>query len=251
MKKFVSMTAVLMLASACSTVGYQPTPYDRTAAGITNIAVVENALPAEVGTQKLATNGGNLAGAMAAQAGLAGVLVGAAIAGVEAGIEAGQRTRIRAALATQSFNGEAIFDTALEAELKGLSYTTSTITIARETNRAAVVVQPNPSAEAGTAVLDVAGVNYGYQLVGGGTQWRPFVILNVKMVDAKDPKKILMDNQVVYNPVARPTVTVNIPPDEKYAFQKIEDLEADPVRAAEGLKVALEATAKATAQLLR
>jgi hypothetical protein len=250
MKKRVSGVAMLVLLSGCAT-PYQPVPFDRTATGVSKIIVVENALPPEPGTQKLATNGGNMASAAAAQGGLAGLVVAAAAAGIEAGIEAGQRGKVRAALATQNFNGEAIFDAALDAELKGLNYTTSTVAIARESNRSAVVVPANPTAETGSAVLDVAGINYGYQLVGGGTQWRPFVNLNVRLVDAKDPKKVLMDNQVVYNPVARPAVIVNIPPDEKYAFAKIEDLEADPAKAAEGLKVALEAAAKATAQLLR
>jgi hypothetical protein len=250
MKKLVCSISLLALAGACAT-PYQPVPFDRTANGVSKIAVVENALPADPGTQKLATNGGNMASAAASQGGLAGLIVAAAAAGIEAGIEAGQRGKVRAALATQSFNGEAIFDAALDAELRGLNYATSTVAIARATNRAAVIVPANPSAEAGSAVLDVAGVNYGYQLVGGSTQWRPFVNLNVRVVDAKDPKKILMDNQVVYNPVARPVNTVNIPPDEKYSFAKIEDLEADPTKAAEGLKAALEAAAKATAQLLR
>jgi hypothetical protein len=250
MKKFFCGTAVLALVAGCAT-PYQPTPFDRTATGVNKIAIVENALPEEVGTQKLATNGQNMASAMGAQLGLAGVLVGAAIAGVEAGIEAGQRTKIRAALATQNFNGEAIFDAALEGGLREQNFALSTVSIPREKNRAKLTIANNPASEAGQAVLDVNALNYGYQLVGGGTQWRPFVVIDVRLLDAKDTTKVLMDNQVVYNPVARPTVTVNIPPDEKYSFAKIEDLEADPVKAAEGLKIALEAAAKATANLLR
>ena len=44
---------------------------------------------------------------------------------------------------------------------------------------------------------------------------------------------------------------VNIAPNEIYAFNKIEDIEANPELAAEGLKEALEETAKAVAQLLQ
>ena len=71
------------------------------------------------------------------------------------------------------------------------------------------------------------------------------------MVDRKDPKKILLDNKITYNPVVKSDVTVSIPVDEAFAFQKIDDLEANPTKAAEGLEAALRATAKATADLLR
>jgi hypothetical protein len=250
MKRLFCVLTALSVMAGCAT-PYQPTPFDRTAAGVTKIVVVEDALGAEVGTRKLATNGQNLGSAMASQFGLAGVLVAAAAAGVEAGIEAGQRNRIRAALATQNFNGEAIFDAALESALTKNGFTLATTIIARESNRGLLVIGSNPNAEAGAAILDANVSNYGYQLVGGTTQWRPFVAMTVRLVDPKDTKKLLMDNAVTYNPVGPTTVTVSISPDEKYAFQKIEDLEADPVRAADGLKVAIEASALATAQLLR
>jgi hypothetical protein len=250
MKKLVVSLSVLALIAGCAT-PYQPTPFDRTAAGVNKITVIEDALPDEVGTRKLATNGQNLTSAVSSQFGLAGIIVAAAAAGVEAGIEAGQRNKIRAALATQNFNGEAIFDAALEAALKGNGFSVDSVALVREKNRSPLVIAANPNAEAGSAILDVNSTNFGYQLVGGGTQWRPFVLLTVRLVDPKDPKKLLMDNAVTYNPVGPTTVTVSIAPDEKYAFQKIEDLEADPVRAAEGLKAAIEASALATAQLLR
>jgi hypothetical protein len=250
MKKLVTSATMLALLGACAT-PYQPTPFDRQATGVNKIVVIEDAVPEEVGTRKLATNGQNISSAVAAQAGLAGLLVAGIAAGVEAGIENGQRNRIRTALATQNFKGEAIFDAALETALKGNGFTLETLAVARPTNRVGTVIPPNPSGEAGSGILDANIVNYGFQLVGGTTQWRPFVVVDVKLVDPKDPKKLLMDNAVTYNPVGPTQVTVSISPDEKYAFQKIEDLEADPVRAAEGLKAALEASAVAVGQLLK
>jgi hypothetical protein len=250
MKRLMVCASLLAIVSGCAT-PYQPVPYDRAAAGVTKVVVVEDAMPDEAGTQKLATNGQNMASALGASAGLAGVLVGAAIAGVEAGIEAGQRNKIRAALATQKFDGEAVFDAALEKALKDHNYTVGSISVTRETARGLVKLTPNPNAEPGSAILDVAGFNYGYQLVGGGTQWRPFVTIQAQLTDPKDPTKILLQNFVTYNPVAKPDVMVNIPPDERFAFAKIEDIEADPAKAAEGLRVALEASAIATANLLR
>lgn len=250
MKKLVASLIALASVTGCAT-AYQPTPFDRQASGVTKIVIISDALADEVGTRKLATNGQNITSAVASQFGLAGLVVAAAAAGVEASIESGQRNRIRAALATQNFNGEAIFDAALEKALTDNGFAIASTDVARKPNRMETVIPPNPTAEAGSAILDANAMNYGYQLVGGTTQWRPFVAMTVRLVDPKDPKKLLMDNAVTYNPVGPTQVTVSIAPDEKYAFQKIEDLEADPVRAAEGLKAAIEAAALATANLLR
>jgi outer membrane murein-binding lipoprotein Lpp len=250
MKRLSAAIVLSSLMLAGCVTPYQPVPFDRTATPVSKIAIVDNTLPSEVGTQKMATNGQNMMSA-ASSAGLAGLLVGAVAAGIEAGIESGQRERIQKALATQNFNGEAIFDVALEEALKGNNYSVSTIAIPRTKARELVVVPSNEAAEAGSAVLDTLGFNYGFQLVGNSTQWRPFVTMHVRMVDHKDPKKILLDNMITYNPVVKSAVTVSIPVDESFAFQKIEDLEADPVKAAAGLKAAIEATAKATADLLR
>jgi hypothetical protein len=252
MKRLSASIVLSSLMLAGCVTPYQPVPFDRTATPVTKISVVENALPAEVGTQKLATTGENMASAAGASGGLIGALVVGVIAGaVEANIENTQRKKIQDALASQKFEGEAIFDAALEEALKGHNYQVETIAIARASTRDMIVLTPKADAEAGSAVLDAFGLNYGYQLVGGSTQWRPFVTMKVRLLDHKDPKKILMDNQITYNPVVKNEVTVSIPVDETYAFQKIEDLEADPVRAAEGLRVALQAAAKATADLLR
>jgi len=249
-KEFVLGVAALAM-SACATTQYTPTPFDRTSAGVTSIIVVEDAFPEDPQVQKLATNGANMAGAMAAQAGLAGLLVGAVAAGVEAGIAADQTKRMRTALESQGFDAEAIFDAALEAALTDSGYAHKAMGFTRNKERELIAFVPNANAATGTAVLDVTATGYGYQLVGDGTTWRPFVSAVVRVTDPKDPAKILLDNRVVYNPVATPDVIVNLPADEVYSFEKMEALEADPAKAAEGLRRAIEATAAAVAQLLK
>ena len=237
------------ILSACET-PYTPIPYDREYAGVQTIHVVETSFPDQATTQKLATNGQNMASAMAAGAGLAGVLVGAVAAGIEAGIEAGQRDRIQAALASVGFDGEAVFDAALEAALTDDGYELEVYSADRDRTSEHVKLKPDPAFEDGAGILDVAGVGYGYQLVGGNTQWRPFVSVSVRLSDPHDPENVLMENRVVYNPVATPEVIINISPDGAYAFSDITDIEADPVKAAEGLEVALAATAASVASLL-
>jgi hypothetical protein len=249
--RVIMLGACALVLCACTTTQYTPTPYDRATAGVESIYVVADALPDDAQIQKLATNGANMAGAMAAQAGLAGLLVGAVAAGIEANIAADQTKRMRAALESQGFDGEAIFDAALEAALTESGYTHQAMDFPRNEKRELIVFVANPGSTPGSAVLDVATAGYGYQLVGGGTTWRPFVMTTVRMTDPKDPARILLDNRVVYNPVATPDVIVNLPADEVYSFEKMEALEADPAKAAEGLKRALEATAVAVAQLLK
>lgn len=248
MQKRVISVALAASLAACAT-PYSPIPYDRTSAGVEKVMIIDDAFPDELTTQKLATNGQNMASAMAASAGLAGVLIGAAIAGVEAGIESGQRDRIRAAIG--EFDGEAIFDAALEEALETDGYTLETVEMTRKSNMAYVELVADAEAEPGTAVLDIAGAGYGFQLVSGNTSWRPFVRVGVQMSDSANPELIHLENKVAYNPVATPDVIVNIEADPKYAFNKIEDIEANPELAREGLEAALIASAQGVAQLLK
>ena len=218
--------------------------------GVTTINVVDTAFPEEASTRKLATNGQNMSSAAAAAAPLAGIFVAAIAAGVEANIESGQRTRMRDALTSAGFGGEAVFDLALETALTEAEYELGTYESGREKRIELLELDADPTAEPGDAILDIAGVGYGYQLVGGNTQWRPFVVATVRLVDSLDPQTILMENQVHYNPVATSEAVVNIPPHEDYAFEDVKAIEANPQKASEGLELALEETAKAIANLL-
>jgi hypothetical protein len=249
MKRILASVALMALVTACAT-PYRPIPFDRATSGVSTIQVVEDALVAKPSVRKLATNGQNMASA-AGGYGLAGLVVGLAAAGIEAGIADAQNKKINGALDSQGFDGEAIFDAAFEAELKAQNFEIAANKTARAENHAMVVVTPQADAAAGTAVLDVNGYGYGYQQVGGTKNWRPYVVIVLKMYDAKDPKNVLLDNRVEYNAVVPVPLTVNIPVDETYTFESAEAIAADPVKATEGLKKAIEASARATAQLLK
>ncbi|ESQ76689.1 hypothetical protein [Asticcacaulis sp. AC402] len=249
MKRVLASLALVTLVSGCAT-PYRPIPFDRATSGVSTIQIVEDALPDKANVRKLATNGQNMASATSGL-GLAGLVVGLAAAGIEAGIAADQNKKINGALESQKFDGEAVFDAAFEAELKAQNFEITTNKTARAENRGMVVVAPQADAAAGSAVLDVNGYGYGYQQVGGTKNWRPYIVIVLKMYDAKDPKNVLLDNRVEYNAVAPVPLTVNIPVDETYTFESAEAIAADPVKATEGLKKAIEASARATAQLLK
>ncbi|KJS28128.1 MAG: hypothetical protein VR75_00080 [Hyphomonadaceae bacterium BRH_c29] len=238
----------MVSVAACAT-PYTPIPYDREIAGLDHVSVMDSKLPEKATTQKLATNGQNMASAMAASAGLAGVLVGAVAAGIEAGIEAGQRDRMLAVLDSVDFDGQAIFDAALNESLAEGGYEIDSVHFDRKSTAVLIETPVADETKAGYGFLDVAGAGYGYQLVGGNTEWRPFVSVSVRMTDRVNPGNVLLENKVVYNPVATPDVIVNIAPDGEYSFAKIEDMESDPERTAKGLEVALVETARAIAQL--
>jgi len=239
---------VMGALSGCAT-PYHPIPFDHATSGVSKLQIVDDTMPATAHIRKLATNGQNVASSTGGL-GLAGLVVGLAAAGIEAGIANDQNSKINAALATQGFDGKATFDEAFQTDLHTQNFDTSPLKIARDGSHGFVTVTPLKSATAGNAVLDVDGYGYGYQQVGG-TKWRPYVVISVKMSDANDPTKILLDNRVEYNAVVPGTLTVSIPGDDAYAFDKIEDIQANPAKAAEGLKAALVASAHATAQLLK
>lgn len=247
-KVLVSLVSVSVLCG-CAT-PYHPTPFDHATSGISNLEINNNNIPGQARVRKLATNGQNIA-AGAGGAGLAGLIVVAAAAGVEAGVAKDQNNKINAALATQKFDGKATFDEALQADLHDQKYDTSVIKLTRDEDHNLVDLVAQPQAPSGTGILDVDAYGYGYQLVGGVKKWRPYVVIAVKVYDAKQPTKILMDNHVEYNAVVPNALTVNIPADDTYSFDSIEAIQADPARAAEGLRVALVASAHATAQLLK
>lgn len=250
MKKIVLGVSLMSLVTACAT-PYAPIPYDRELAQVESVQIIEAAFPEEVLTRKLATNGQNIASAAGASLGLAGILVSAVAAGVEAGIESSQRKRIQAALATVDFEGEAIFDAVLANALTESEYELGSFSSSRKTTWKFAELSPVEDAQAGTASLDIAGRGYGYQLVSGNTQWRPYVVASVRLTDTANPETILMENMIAYNPVATSDAIVNIPVAGEYAFASIDDIEADPAKAAEGLKVALEASAIAISNLLQ
>ncbi|EGF89222.1 hypothetical protein ABI_45690 [Asticcacaulis biprosthecium C19] len=249
MKRLLASVALMTLVTACAT-PYRPIPFDRATSGISTIQVVEDAVPAKSNVRKLATNGQNMASATGGL-GLAGLVVGLAAAGIEAGIADNQNKKINGALESQKFDGEAVFDAAFEAELKAQNFDIAVNKTARAENHGMVVIAPQPDAAAGTAVLDINGYAYGYQQVGGTKNWRPYVVVKLMMYDAKDPKNVLLDNQVEYNAVAPVPLTVNVPVDETYTFESAEAIAADPVKATEGLTKAIEASARAAAQLLK
>jgi hypothetical protein len=249
MKKILTSLAVVSLLGGCAS-AYHPVPFDHATSGVSSLQLINNDMPAQSSVRKLATNGQNIASG-ASGAGLAGLFVVVAVAGVEGSIASDQNKKINTALATQNFDGKAIFNDALLADLHDQKYDTSITHISRDEDHNLVDLNPQPQAPAGTAVLNVDGYGYGYQQVGGVKNWRPYVILAVKMYDAKQPTKVLLDNRVEYNAVVPSALTVNIPADDTYSFDSIEAIQANPAKAAEGLKAALVASAHATAKLMR
>lgn len=252
MKKILLSLTFLSFVGACaSSPGYQPIPFDRTTTKVDKIILVSDTMPELADIQKFATNGGNFASAAASSAGLAGLGVALIAGGIEAGIAAKQRGTLREILAAEKFDGEAIFNEALIAALKEQNYTISQSDIKHKDDRSFIVATPNNDAKPNSALLDVIGNSYGYQLAGSNTMWRPYVNIKIKMTDAKDPNKILLDNVVSYNAIAPSSLTISLPVDEQFAFKKVEDMSGDPKKVTEGLRKALVDSAIATAKLMK
>jgi hypothetical protein len=142
----ITLLAATALAGCASPSPYRPVPFDRATSGVNQIQIVDDALAEKQQIRKLATNGQNIA-ASTSGLGLAGLVVGMVAAGVEAGIASDQTNKINSALASQNFDGEAVFDKALEAALTSQDYQISSIKIDRDTGRSFVVVTPQADAK--------------------------------------------------------------------------------------------------------
>lgn len=108
-----------------------------------------------------------------------------------------------------------------------------------------------PSSLYTDAILDVVVLGYGYLRAGDGQPWRPYANAQVRLVNAKDPTKILMDNRVAYNALGSPENVVNISANPDYSYEKFEDVVADQEKMVAGLRDAFDQLAVTIGTLLK
>lgn len=93
-----------------------------------------------------------------------------------------------------------------------------------------------PATEGVDAILDVNFGFTGYASagVGDGAPYRPTVVLNVRLLDAKG-ERVLMSDLFVYNNVFGQSSGVSIEPDDVHVYPDFDDLDAAGPALAEGL----------------
>lgn len=229
----VIVIAAAMAVSACAT--YVATPYDRAAANVQDIAVVDDSLPERAIAYEVASTGSSF--------GLIGALV-------DAGIQASRQEAVNQALAGVDYDAEAILEARLAAALTTEGYKVEVLENGARPERKMLEAFPAASSET-DAYLDVFVLEYGYLSAGAGQPFRPYVMATVKLVSAADRTTVLGENRIIYNPFGTPKGVITITPTPEYAFRNREELLADPERLAAGITDALHQVADTSARLFR
>ena len=220
--------------SACAS-AYVGKPYDRASAGVRSIALVDDSAPDKASAYEVASVGSNF--------GLIGALV-------DAGIQTSRTNAVNEALAGTGFEAETRLEQRLASRLTAEGYTVKTLTNdPRNAKREFLLTYPG--AEGADAYLDLTVVNFGYLSAGASKPFRPTVFANVRLVSARDTKKVLMDNRIVYNAMGPQQGVITLTPDPQYAFDNRAALLEDPKRLAAGIEEALNQVADTVAQLLK
>jgi hypothetical protein len=233
MRVVVALIGALCL-SACAS-PYVGKPYDRASAGVKSIALVDDSAPDKASAYEVASVGSNF--------GLIGALV-------DAGIQTSRRDAVNEALAGAGFDAEARLKELVVSRLTADGYTVRPLANGpRNAKREFLVTYPGAAGE--DAYLDLTVINFGYLSAGAGKPFRPTVFANVRLVSARDTKKVLMENRIIYNAMLPQQGVITLTADPQYAFNNRAALLEDPKRLAAGIDEALSQVAGTVAQLLK
>lgn len=142
------------------------------------------------------------------------------------------------------------FQQQLDAGLREAGYEVHPISVSRITAEHQFLDQYPPADGSVDAYLDLYTDLIGYTAAGGATPYRPTVHLNVRLVRASD-HMVLYQDRIAYNAFGDGDGAITLAPAKGYEFARFEQLVADPVKALEGLRLAMRATGDALARQLR
>jgi hypothetical protein len=232
-----ALVAAGLFLSACA--GLQEVPYDRMSSGqIKTIGIITPSAPKEASII--------LASSVGQSFGLVGALV-------DAGLQANRETHFKAVVAKEQFSAQDAFLGRLKEQLSSRGYIVSDISAARPSSKFLDKYPDNANVD---AYLDIVVSSYGYVSagIGSSTPYRPQLMLQVRLVQAKT-SQVLMQDTIFYNPVgpyaAGSNKMVTITPAPAYNFVDFDRLEADPHLAVEGLRDATYQSADMVSTLLR
>lgn len=233
MYRVIAVVGAALCLSACAS-AYVGKPYERSDAGIHNIALAAGAVPDKASAFQVASVGSNF--------GLVGALV-------DAGIQKSREDAVNSSLTQAGFDAKAKLQERIAADLATNGYAVKPLS---ETPRAKrEFLATYPKADDADAYLDVVVLDYGYLSAGYGKPFRPTVKAEVRLVSARDPAKTLMENQIDYNAMSPRDGVVTISPNPEYEFANRTDMLADPKRLAGGIEDALDQVADTAAKLLK
>jgi hypothetical protein len=175
-------------------------------------------------------------------------LVGALI---DAGMQANRDSQFKALLDRPNFSVQERFTRGVAEALASAGYTVVMVPLQRDRAEFAATY-PATSDGPVDAYLDLVVTNYGYVAagIGSSTPYRPLFAVRARLVSARD-RSVLMQDQVIYNPIGVPPKTVTIAPDPTYQFANFDALIANGPHAVTGLHTAVAQSSEAIGKLLR
>jgi hypothetical protein len=174
-------------------------------------------------------------------------VVGMLVAATDMSSKSGEFTR---ATRSKGFVSSSAFQQQLDAGLRGAGYQVHRIDVSRSPTDQAFLDQYPPANGSVDAYLDLYADLIGYTAAGGATPYRPTVHLNVRLVRAAD-HRVLYQDRIAYNAFGDGDGAITLAPADGYEFARFEQLVSDPVKALEGLRLAMRATGEALARQLR
>ena len=227
----VSLSSVLLVA--CASV--PSIPYDRAAAGVNSIAILDPQIPDKATVYEAADLGKSF--------GLIGALV-------DSSIQSNREKKLAEIVETNKFSAKDSFISAVDDALQAHGYTFVDMPVERP-KRDFLATYPDPPAGS-EALLDLVVVEYGYLKAGAGKQakWRPHMMLKVRLVRASD-KAVLMESWFNYNPVNETKGMVTIAPDPNFGYDDVDALVAGQAETVNGIQQAFVKTTAAMGTLLQ
>lgn len=169
---------------------------------------------------------------------------------VAAGDMNGKSGQFMRATRSKGFVCSSAFQQQLQAGLQQAGYDVRPIDITRSRYERDFL-DHYPTADGSVdAYLDLYTDVIGYTAAGSGTPYRPTVHLNVRLVRATD-HRVLYQDRIAYNAFGDGDGAITLSPAAGYEFARFDQLVADPIKALEGLRLAMRATGEALARQLR
>ena len=175
-------------------------------------------------------------------------LIGAAI---DAGLQADRDAKFQDILNQQKLSVPDEFSQDIETMLSQHGYKVVQIPVTRKNG---ILLKDMPAApEPVDAYLDISVFDYGYIAAGirDKTPYRPFMILQCKLVKASDGS-VLMQDKIELNPVGKSRdKEITLTPNPDYQFAEFDTLTSHPDKATEGLRESVKQVTTSLGNLLQ
>lgn len=237
LRVFLAPVALAICVAGCAS---PEIPYDHGTAGIQKLGVLTPGFPTAPSVVLASDPGQSLA------------LVGAL---VDIGLAADRDHQLKSIMANQQVDAFNDFWTDLVSSLQRDGYAVTAIP--SNQFRSDFIKQFGGGTTPVDAYLDVVVKGYGYMAAGIGDSnpYRPFMLLDCKLVRVAD-SSVLMQDEIAVNPLnpqggwlAPKQITIS--PDPDYAFPGMSDMRAAPPKVAAGVKSAFSQSTAEIGTLLK